>query len=144
MSDQDFTLLDLNSPVIEEEIVEEDKENDRCDSVLEDVLNCKTNNEDHNATNECMETGGVSSKDVTDVIADKHVSEEEEEEEEERIKPCSPQVFTLPQGWEVISKQRKKGVTKKGSVDKYWLSPDGTKYTSLIGVKRALKRVINK
>ena len=46
--------------------------------------------------------------------------------------------YKLPSGWLVISKERKRGKTR-GRVDKYWISPDGVKYNSLVRVKRAIK-----
>ena len=48
--------------------------------------------------------------------------------------------FVLPEGWQTISKKRRKGVTK-GRIDRYWIAPNGTKFNSMKGVRIALKKV---
>lgn len=121
MSDQDIKLLDLNIII---------EENEEYDDILDDVLNSKVGDECNGAKNGCIEAASDNSNSI-DIRAD------EQAFEEEKLK-----VFTLPEGWKVISKQRKKGMTK-GRTDKYWISPNGTKYTSLIKVKRALQKKIN-
>lgn len=47
--------------------------------------------------------------------------------------------FVLPNDWKLVTKQRKRGVTK-GRVDRYWISPSGKKFDSLIRVKKFLYR----
>ena len=42
----------------------------------------------------------------------------------------------LPQGWRIISKVRQSGASK-GVVDKYYTSPDGVQYDSLVKAKAA-------
>ena len=124
MSDQDIKLLDLNIPI--EEVEEHD-------DTLDDVLNnSKVGDDGSGAENRCIEAASDNSNSI---VVDNR-ADEQNKALEEKLK-----VFTLPEGWKVISKQRKKGMTK-GRTDKYWISPDGTKYTSLIKVKRSLKRVI--
>lgn len=50
---------------------------------------------------------------------------------------------SLPSGWKLITRKRKNGVTK-GKVDRYWVSPEGIKYNSMVKVKKALKKKLNK
>ena len=45
----------------------------------------------------------------------------------------------LPLGWKFITKKRMRGNTK-GRIDRYWISPKGTKYNSLLKLKKVLDK----
>jgi hypothetical protein len=45
----------------------------------------------------------------------------------------------LPCGWLLISKKRKRGITK-GRVDRYWLSPSGKRFNFMCKVRQELQR----
>ena len=74
-------------------------------------------------------------KEIIEIEDNKEVTEKKESINEIINKENS----TLPEGWTIITKIRKRGITK-GRVDKYWYSPTGVKYNSMVQVKKALNK----
>ena len=134
-------MLDLNKSIEE------------TDKVLEDVLGIVISNEDSNTNNDEGNSDVSNSESNSNTNNDESNSNTNNDEgnsntnnsesnSEDESKSYSLKMFTLPEGWKILSKKRKKGMTK-GRMDKYWISPSGIRYNSLIRVKRVLKRTVN-